>query len=350
MLNLLKFEYKRLFKSIFFRIIAGYCIIWPVIVTIFYRILFNLMFDDESYTFKDFLGEGELRFFTWIILVAFVNELPKFIALFACLHIGRDYSDGVIRNKIIAGHSRASIYFSYMITQMSATVIFTALYVIFGMLGLLITGIGVDLNGGEMFTRLGTALMVLLAMNVIFIALSSISRKRALPIILSIVIVMVMSTAVSIVGTFNTPGSAVDEYIEKRHEVYEEMIDDDILTEDIVEDLEDDFDRDSYLSLPWKICHPVYLITNLGYNGDYSVDLMQLLVGNPDYTDEIDFSQTIVTGGYDLSGLSPRDFKRSDAMHVTYGELNLTYTIRSLIWIAVIGGWGFVVFQRKNQF
>ena len=284
-----------------------------------------------------------------MICIAFVNELPKFIALFTCLHIGKDFSDGIVRNKIIAGHTRTSIFFSYMLTQLCATAVLCVTYAAFGLLGLAITGIGVNVNGGEMFARLGVGVMITLVLTVIFVVLSLMFRKRALPIIFSIIIVMFMSTATSIVGTFNMPSQAVDDYIAERHDRYEEMVDDGYLTDDDVEALEERFNRDHYLDLSWKVGHPAYVLSNLGFNVDYSTDIMQMLFGGTLYKDEIDFSQKL-TQENDLSYLKPEDFEHTDSMHMTYAELNAIYVVRSLLWILAIGGSGYIIFRKKNLF
>lgn len=353
MLNLLRFEFRRITKSVFYRIILGYCVVWPLLVTLFWRLILNISFNDSGLDIKDLdLPDSEIRFLTWMLAIAFVNELPKFIALFTCLHIGSDFSDGIVRNKIISGHTRTSIFFSYMITQMCATVVLCVAYSLFAILGLLITGLGVNLNGGEMFARLGVGIVITLVLTVTFVVLSLMFRKRALPIIFSIVIVMVMSTATSFVGSFNMSSKAVDDYIEERHDRYEELVDQEILTDDMVEQLEETYDRDYYLGLTWKISHPAYILTNLGFNGDYSTDLMQMIMGNPDYTDEIDYSVTLTGNGVnmDMSGLTPRDFKHTDSMHMTYAKLNLIYIVRSVIWMLCIGGSGYVIFRKKNLF
>lgn len=355
MLNLLKFEFRRLSKSIFLRIVAGYCVVWPLLVAIFYRIIFSISLMDSGMTLADFdMPDSELRYFTWIISVAFVNELPKFIALFTCLHIGKDFSDGIVRNKITAGHSRTSIFFSYMITQIATTVALCVIYISFALLGLVITGFGANVNGGEMFIRHGVAIMTMLVLTVFFVVISLMFRKRALPIIFSIMLVMLISTVTTVFGyfSFNMPSKAVDDYIEKRHERYEEMVDEGLLTDEMVDELEEIYDRDSYLGLTWKIGRPVYLLTNLGFNGDYSVDIAQMLTGNPDYVDEIDFSPSFAGGMYsmDMCDLEPKDFKHTDSMHISYSTLNLTYTAKSLVYIVIIGGYGYVVFRKKNLF
>ena len=352
MLNLISFEFKRIFKSVFFKIIGGYCIVWPLLVTIFYRIIFGLLYKNSGMSFSDIMSDQDIKYFTWVISIAFVNELPKFIALFACLHIGKDFSNGFVRNKITGGHSRTSIFFSYMITQIAATVAFCVVYICFALLGLLITGLGVNVNGGEMFIRHLVGIATVLVFTVFSTVISMMFRKRALPIILSIVVVMFVSTVSTFFGYFgfNIPGKAVDDYIEKRDERYEDMIDDGVLSEDLVEEIQETCDKDFYLGIPWKFGRPVYVLTNLGFNGDYAVDVSQILTdsGLSDYTDEIDFSYSI--GGNDMSGLGPEDFKHTDSMHLTYAELNTSYVIRSLIYILVIGGYGYIVFRKKNLF
>ena len=305
-------------------------------------------FDAE--TMKD----SEIMYLTWMIGVAFVNELPKFIALFACLHVGRDFTDGIVRNKIIAGHSRTAIFFSYMITQLSAVVIWCLLYMSFSWLGLLVTGFGVNLNGGEMLLRYGVAILLTLMLAVTFVVLSVIFRRRALPIILSIIIVMVMSTLTSFAGMFNTPSKAVDDYLKKRDEKYEELIESEILTADDVKELKKYYNKDHYLSLPWKICHPAYLITTAGFNGDYSTDVVSALLGSAEYDEEIDYSASlcgdVFFGNPDYSGLTPADFKNTKSMHMSYSTLNLIYSGKALAYILCIGGSGYFIFRKKNLF
>ena len=113
MLELLRFEFRRLSKSIFYRIVGVYCIVWPVIVVLLLRLILGLFMKDSGLNFADIgLDKGEIRYLNWLISVGFINDLPKFLALFICLHVGRDFTDGIVRNKITAGHSRTSIFFS----------------------------------------------------------------------------------------------------------------------------------------------------------------------------------------------------------------------------------------------
>ncbi len=51
-------------------------------------------------------------------------------AVFVSLFIGTEYSDGAIRNKLMLGHSRISIYFSNLILCMTATLFISVSYMI----------------------------------------------------------------------------------------------------------------------------------------------------------------------------------------------------------------------------
>lgn len=353
--ELLKFEYRRLIKSLFFKIIGGFCIIWPLIIAVFYRIFIEISLIDSGKSFsQELFPAGELRYLTWMLGVAFINELPKFIALFVCLHIGRDFTDGIVRNKVTAGHSRTAIFFSYMITELSAVVIWCVIYMVFSWLGLLIAGFGVDLNGGEMLIRYGVAILITLVLAVTFVVLSLIFRRRALPIVFSIIIVMLLSTATTFIGMYNKPSKAVDDYINKRDAAYEEMLENNYLTESEVNDLKEYYTKDRYLTMAWKIVHPAYLITTAGFNGDYSADPITILIGNPEYPDEIDYSVSLcgdeIFGNPDYSGLTPKDFKDTESMHMSYSTLNLIYTAKALVYILCIGGSGYFIFRKKNLF
>lgn len=102
--------------------------------------------------------------------------LSLIVAVVVALFIGREYSDKTIRNKIVAGHSRMTIYLANLIVCSVATAIFFAVPTL--LIGL---GVGAPLLGGfelsakafilpalcSLLALLGfTALFVLVAMSV----------------------------------------------------------------------------------------------------------------------------------------------------------------------------------------
>lgn len=53
-----------------------------------------------------------------------------FLAIFTCLFVGTDYSDGTIRNKLIIGHTRKSVYFSNLTINAISGLIINAIFMI----------------------------------------------------------------------------------------------------------------------------------------------------------------------------------------------------------------------------
>ena len=373
MLKLIVFEFRRIAKSVFFWIVAAYSFIWPVLTALFYRAILSLDLEN-GIRFRELdMGTDEIRFLTWMIASAFLTELPKFTALFTCLHLGRDYTDGIVRNKIIAGHSRASIYVSYMITQIAASTVLCIIYVLSALFGMAVSGIGVDVNGGEMFSRFAAGIVVFLVMTATFSVLAVIFRRRAVPVILCIIIAMSSNVAAAVIGNFNLSSKAVDDYLKVRNEHYEELAEAGLVDSDTVNEIEKEYGRDYFLSIAWKICHPAYVISPIGFEGDYQAGGATTMVmgGGAEYVEEIDFAQQFYYNDQSqyalLSSLSVdsdawdrineedvvltlHDFRKIDSLHMKYSTLNWIYTGKSLAWMAVIYAWGYIIFRRKNIF
>ena len=75
---------------------------------------------------------------TQVILDKVMNEFIMYIgllvAIFVSLFVGKEYSEGIIRNKIIVGHSRISIYLSKLIIVIVASILCELIYIIITLL------------------------------------------------------------------------------------------------------------------------------------------------------------------------------------------------------------------------
>ena len=57
------------------------------------------------------------------ILVVFLVMMPTVCTAHTALFVGKEYSDGTLRSKLIYGHTRGKVYFSYLITCVAANLI-----------------------------------------------------------------------------------------------------------------------------------------------------------------------------------------------------------------------------------
>lgn len=103
------------------------------------------IFDDRKYGYQTTLDEA---LFTYIMIAGLV------MAVFIAVFLGTEYSDGTIRNKIAAGHSRSCIYLANLLTVCLACLIFTAVYLLAALaVGLPVLG-GLTLSAPVILTTL----------------------------------------------------------------------------------------------------------------------------------------------------------------------------------------------------
>ena len=356
MLELLKFEYKRILtcKPLYF--LAAAAAIIPLAAGIGLNLFFNLLEIDITGE----LSSSQEKFFTWFVIAYFYERLPIFLALFTSLFLGRDFKDGFVRNKITAGHSRLSIYASAMITQISVTAALTVIYVLVGTVTMAISPLGANLNNGEMFLRVLVLMLSLIGMTVLFTALSMAINNRALVTVLSVVFVMglgIMNTAAT---SYSYSEKMVDEYIEACEDAIDDM-------DDMDSDLGYSFaqyynydvpDKKDYINYGWYICHPIYVLTNAGIEGDLMPTLQNSVLVSSDemfsYPKKVShagFTSSIMTYLFSESNpppLTDKQIKKIDGMIVDVDDLLVAYTVKSLVWIAIFSAGGYAIFRKKN--
>ncbi len=130
--------------------------------------------------------------------LALAIVLPIVLAIVIGFFIGAEYSDGTMRNKLIAGHSRISIYFANMLAAYAASVILFLTSVI------VIYAVGIPLYGPTSipFTEYAKAFLVVLIAGFAFCSLytlfcMAIQNKAAgvvTVLLIAIIMYMVMMT------------------------------------------------------------------------------------------------------------------------------------------------------------
>lgn len=100
-------------------------------------------------------------------------------AIFCSLHIGTEYSDGSIRNKLVVGHTRCNIYLANLITCIGASLLFVLTYLLcVVMLGIPLLGFFTTELSIILLILLGSLFMAL-ALSAIFTLLSMLIQNKA---------------------------------------------------------------------------------------------------------------------------------------------------------------------------
>lgn len=352
--KLLIFEFKRIRSNLFFWILTLYSVIWPIFVSSFYRLMYSLTItEDGGISFGQLsMTADEKQYISWLILSAFFAEMPKFMALFTCLYIGKDQSDGFVRNKIISGHSRLSVFLSNNIAQSLVAVFWCVVYICFGMVGLKINGLGPMLNGGEMFIRLAVAIAVLLVLSALFTSIAFAFRNRAIPVVLSILFTMVISGVCMAVGMFAMPKAASDSYEKSFAKAVELQVDEDLMTAEQGEKLKKANTADTVRGGKlWYLFHPVYQATTAGFQKDFKMPNGLGLTSETVYSDKLDYSDDFTMNALLQNVMMDKEeLQKMDGISTPYSTKCVEYVVKSVIWYVVLTGAGFILFKRRDLF
>lgn len=184
MSKLLSANFMRLRKSTVFWLCAISTLLISAVM------IYNSAGTAESMTSADFAQHLDDYFFQ---LAPFTGAI---IAVFISLFLGTEYSDGTIRNKLVVGHTRASIYLANFLTCFIGGVIITSMWFIGGLPGLYLIGdfeMGISGAVSYFFVAIGiTAIFTAL-----FVWISTLSRNKAI----TVVLVLVLWVGLTIAGS-----------------------------------------------------------------------------------------------------------------------------------------------------
>lgn len=122
------------------------------------------------------------------ILFGYCPAVGVVCAVFSSMYIGSDYSDGTVRNKLIVGHKRSSIYLSNLITVLTVMIFSCVLYLIsVSALGFpFIKEITMDFKTAV--TLILCSIPMIIAYSAIFTAISMTNQNKAVVAIISIIL------------------------------------------------------------------------------------------------------------------------------------------------------------------
>lgn len=195
--QLLRADLYRVLKSKLTIISLGICIIFPLLTTLMYLGMNNL---GNGADLMNDMGFG----YTANVLIgsaySLSNNVGLVLPIFSAIFICQDIAGGMLRHKVIAGHSRAGIYLSHLTVAVIFNVAVITVYVLITTLYTVIAfPFKTNPDTGMEILRWavnGTLTFVYISTVSTFFALTL--KKTAPAIILTLVVSLVLSVATSI--------------------------------------------------------------------------------------------------------------------------------------------------------
>lgn len=110
-----------------------------------------------------------------------------FIAAFMGLFISVEHSDGTLRNKLTVGHTRAAVYLSNLIVCAAASVVFTAAWVVGGMVGIPVLGFW-SIGADQLLLAAVVSVLSAITISTVFLLVSMLSTNKAVTAVVCILL------------------------------------------------------------------------------------------------------------------------------------------------------------------
>ena len=201
MYKLLNASFSRLRKN---KIFLG-LVILTIIIAAFMLISENL----DKVKYSSVFGISSNT--TDILLTNFINIIGFFIAIFTSLFVGAEYSDGTIRNKIVAGHSRKYIYLSNLIVSIVVGLILEFIYlIIISIVAIPLLG-SIQMTFSQLAVILLDIIMIIIVYSSIFNFIALICSNITISTVSSLLLILIMF----VTDMFLSPTANSTEYIQK---------------------------------------------------------------------------------------------------------------------------------------
>ena len=155
--------------------------------------LINIRADNEDLTTLD------------EIILQVMPFLPIFYAVFASLFLGVEYQDGALRNKLIAGHSRAAVYAANLITVTAGCLAILAAWAVTAAIGAIKFG-GFVQSAGALLGQLAIIALCTAAVAAILTILGMLISNRAVAAVAAILLMFgMLAFGSAIYGALSEP-------------------------------------------------------------------------------------------------------------------------------------------------
>lgn len=204
MSNLLRADFRRMFKSRTFYIAVALMLVAGIAFPLVYY--FDMREYPGAMSFKQYFTDYSV----YAVAV---------LAAFAALFIGTDYSDGTLRNKLIAGNKRACVYLSNLLVQIFTGLVLCVAYLVPFML-IALNLIGDMPDDGCSYIAISLAMVVSFA--AIFTLASMLSSSKARSVVVCFVCaVVLLYGGIFVSGKLHEPEFYSTYYQDAEGEVFE---------------------------------------------------------------------------------------------------------------------------------
>ena len=195
---LLDANIKRLWKNKCFWLCMGVMFIY----------IFQYMWKCCHYVLEDMLME-KLEFEYYYF--QFALAIGLFSAVFAMIFLSREYSDGTVRNKIIAGHKKRNIYLSHLATIYLASLLMLLVGIVTALIGLPTFGIW-KMGVGKCLLWLLITAMFTLAFCAIYVLINILIPNLRISAVFSVLLFFILFlAAIKIFDNLHAPAVVFQE-------------------------------------------------------------------------------------------------------------------------------------------
>lgn len=118
------------------------------------------------------------------------------LAIFISLFLGTEYSDGTIRNKVIAGHTRTKIYLVNFLTCFAAGTAITVMWFVGGLPGLYLIG-SFEMGLPGVISYFFIAVGMVAVQSAIYVWIGTVSQNKASTVVFVLILWFAMTLAAS---------------------------------------------------------------------------------------------------------------------------------------------------------
>lgn len=132
-------------------------------------------------------------------LFADSSNIVLFAAIFSSLFLGTDYSNGTIRNKMIVGHGRCSIYFSNLIISSIGGLLYSIVSRVSVLIFGLLAGGKLGISGGEFVFKIVITLLSMISVCSLFTLVGMLISAKSSNVVVTLVGAIVLLTGAAII-------------------------------------------------------------------------------------------------------------------------------------------------------